>query len=30
MTMPGRWALPQFFREASIDGAKIGIVEVTS
>ncbi len=30
MTMPGRWYLPKFFREAYKEGAKIGIVEVTS
>jgi len=30
MTMPGRWVLPMFFKEAYKHGAKIGIVEATS
>lgn len=30
MTMPGRWILPMFFRNAFKSGAKVGIVEVTS
>ncbi len=30
MTMPGRWVLPMFFRNAFKSGAKVGIVEVTS
>ncbi len=30
MTMPGRWTLPMFFKEAYKKGARIGIIEATS
>jgi UDP-N-acetylmuramoyl-L-alanyl-D-glutamate--2,6-diaminopimelate ligase len=30
MTMPGRWTLPMYFKNAYKNGARIGIVEVTS
>ena len=30
MTMPGRWVLPMYFRNAFKKGAKVGIIEATS
>ncbi len=30
MTMPGRWTLPMYFRKAYKNGARVGIIEVTS